>query len=133
MTTPVFINLCVDDLPRTNQFWQTLGFSFKEKFSNEVATCMILNDQAFVMLLTRPFFTQFVLNPISDAHRQTEVLLAISVESRTAVDAFMEKAMAMGAREARDVQDMEHMYSRAFHDLDGHIWEIGWMDPAVYN
>ncbi len=133
MTTPVFINLCVEDLLRTNNFWQTLGFRFKEKFSNEVATCMILNDQAFVMLLTKPFFTQFTRNPVSDAHRQTEVLLAIGLDSREAVDAFLEKAIAMGAREARDRQDMEHMYSRAFHDLDGHIWEVGWMDPTIYN
>jgi len=133
MTTPVFINLCVEDLLRTNNFWQTLGFRFKEKFSNEVATCMILNDQAFVMLLTKPFFTQFTRNPVSDAHRQTEVLLAIGLDSRDAVDAFLEKAIAMGAREARDRQDMEHMYSRAFHDLDGHIWEVGWMDPTIYN
>ncbi|MFM8348167.1 MAG: VOC family protein [Bacteroidota bacterium] len=133
MTTPVFINVCVEDLPHTNHFFQAPGFRFKEKFSNDIATWMILNTQAFVMLLTQPFFSQFVRNPISDAHRQTEVLLAISVESRAAVDAFIEHALSMGANEARDTQDMERMYSRAFHDLDGHIWEVGWMDPAIYN
>jgi predicted lactoylglutathione lyase len=129
MPPSIFINLPIKDLTRTNAFFQQLGFSFNEKFSNEQATCMIINEQAFAMLLQTEFFKGFIKTDISDAFKATEVLLAIDKESKEAVDQFVDQAITLGALEARDSQDLGFMYSRSFHDPDGHIWEVFWMDP----
>lgn len=131
MNTALFVNLPVQDISRTNHFFSTLGFQFNPQFSNEQATCMIINDGAYCMLLEKSFFKSFIHTDISDPFHVTEVLNAISRASRDEVDSFVDKAISLGAKESRDAQDMGFMYSRAFHDLDGHVWEVFWMQQQA--
>ena len=126
----VFINLPVADLGASVAFFTALGFGFDPRFTNENAACLILGDDAFVMLLTRPFFQGFTRKEIADAGRVTEVLLALSAPSRVEVDSLVEKALAAGGRAALDPEDHGFMYGWSFQDLDGHQWEVFWMDPA---
>ena len=129
MARKLFVNLPVRDLKRTVDFYSALGFSFNPKFTDETATCMIIGEDNFAMLLTHEKFSQFTSNPIADAQKVTQVLVALTCDSRADVDAMVEKAKAGGGRETRDAQDHGFMYSRAFADPDGHIWEPFWMDP----
>ncbi|MEY3405299.1 MAG: hypothetical protein RL161_729 [Bacteroidota bacterium] len=126
----IFINLPVKDLTKTNAFYQALGFEFNPNFSGEAATCMQINNQAWVMLLTEAYFKTFIKKEICDATRSTEVLVAIDQNSKAEVDEFLNKVLSIGGTEARDLQDLGFMYSRAFNDPDGHIWEVFWMDPS---
>lgn len=128
MASKVFINLPVKDLAASMDFYGKLEFSFNEQFTNENAACLVVSDTVFVMLLVEDFFQTFIKKEIVDATKMTEVLVALSVEDREAVDVFLEKAFEAGAIEAREVQDQGFMYSRSFEDPDGHIWEIFWMD-----
>lgn len=127
----IFVNLPVKDLDKSNTFFRELGFSFNPQFSGDHATCIPINDKAWVMLLTENYFKTFTPKNISDAHHTTEVLIAISKDSKEEVDQMIEKVLSLGGSEARPVQDLGFMYSRAFNDPDGHIWEVGWMDPAA--
>jgi hypothetical protein len=131
MASKIFLNLSVKDLQKTNAFFTALGFRFNPHFSDDKATCMLVNDEAFVMLLQENYFRGFTPSSkvVANAHQVTEVLIAISQESRADVDAMLQKAIAAGGTEAREAQDHDFMYSRAINDLDGHIWEIFWMDP----
>ena len=131
MSNLIFVNLPVKNLSRTNAFFTALGFAFNPQFSDEKATCMIINDSAFVMLLSEPFFKGFTPKAIADASQTTEVLIALSADSREAVDDMVQKAIAGGGSEARPAEDLGFMYHRAFNDLDGHIWEVTWMNPAA--
>lgn len=126
----IFINLPVRDIHITNTFFSGLGFTFNRQFSSETATCIQINEKAWVMLLSEKYFKNFTKKKISNAFESTEVLIAIDQPSKLSVDEFMGKALALGATEAREVQDLGFMYSRAFNDPDGHIWEVGWMDPS---
>jgi predicted lactoylglutathione lyase len=130
MSRTVYVNLPVADLQRSVEFFTALGFSFNPQFTNENATCMIVSDTIFVMLLVKPFFQTFTNRRIADATESTEVLIALSCESREEVDAVMEKALAAGATLPAETQDHGFMYGRSFADLDGHIWELGWMDVS---
>lgn len=129
MPRKIFVNVAVKDLKRSVEFFSGLGFSFEPKFTDENATCMIINDDAFVMLLVEKFFSGFVKKPISDATAQTEVLLAVSAESRAAVDALVDKALATGGKPAKETMDHGFMYLRTFYDPDGHHWEVAYMEP----
>ncbi len=131
MTTKVFINLPVKDLAASMDFFGRLGFSFNDQFTDENAACLVISDTLFVMLLTEDFFQTFTKKEIVDATKMTEVLTALSVESREAVDVFLDKALEAGAEEAREVQDQGFMYSRSFEDPDGHIWEVFFMDEVA--
>ena len=123
MPRKIFVNLPVKDLDRSVAFFTTLGFRFNPKFTDENATCMIVSDDIFVMLLVQPFFQGFTPKPVSDAHRQTEVLLALSLESRAEVEDFVAKALAAGATVTQPPRDYGFMYQQSFADLDGHQWE----------
>lgn len=131
MTEPrmLFVNLCVRDLERTKAFFAALGFEFNPQFSDEKAACMIVSDQAFVMLLKEEFFKTFTKNAICDTRQSTEGLFALSCQSREEVDELVEKAIAAGGRHAMDPTDHGFMYGWSFYDLDGHHWELVWMDP----
>ena len=135
MHAQLFVNLPIKDLPRSVDFFGRLGYRFNPKFTDENATCMVLGENLFAMLLVEPYFQTFIKGrEVSDAHSATEVLLAVPVESREAVDAMLAKAIAAGASEPRPVQDLGFMYSRAYADLDGHIWEVfhmSQMPPAA--
>jgi predicted lactoylglutathione lyase len=128
MSRMIFVNLPVGDLRASVDFFTRLGFEFNQQFSDERATCMVLNDQACVMLLVRPFFATFTPKDVADAST-TEAILAVSAESRDEVDALVDKALSLGGTAANEPADQGYMYGRSFHDLDGHAWEVMWMDP----
>jgi uncharacterized protein len=126
----IFVNLPVRDLGRSIAFFKALGFSFNPQFTDETATCMVIGEDIYAMLLTHEKFATFTPKAIADATKVTEVLTALSVESRAEVDRLVDAALAAGGSEARAPMDHGFMVDRAFNDLDGHIWEIFWMDPA---
>jgi predicted lactoylglutathione lyase len=127
----IFVNLAVKDLDKAVEFFTKLGFSFDPRFTDETATCMIVSDDAFVMLLREDRFKDFTKKPLADPARQTEAIVALSAESREQVDELADKALAAGATPANDPMDMDFMYGRSFHDPDGHLWELIWMDPSA--
>ena len=127
----IFVNLAVEDLGRSVDFFTELGFTFDQRFTDESATCMVVSDQAFVMLLVKPRFRDFTKKALVDSTRQTEAILAVSADSREDVDDFADRALAAGGSPATDPMDMGFMYSRSFNDPDGHLWEVLWMDPKA--
>jgi uncharacterized protein len=132
-TTPrlLFVNLPVANLPASIAFFTHLGFTFDPRFTDESATCMIVSEQAYFMLLERSRFADFAVKPVADAREVTEALYCVSADDRAAVDAFADAALAAGGTPAKDPMDMGFMYSRSFADLDGHHWEVMWMDPKA--
>ncbi len=127
MARKIFVNLPVKDLDRSVKFFTSLGFTFNPQFTDETATCMIISDDIFAMLLIHEKFRSFSPNPISDATQQTEVLVALSCDSRDEVDDLVRKAVAAGGNTYSDPQDHGFMYAHGFQDLDGHIWELVYM------
>lgn len=131
MTNKVFINLPVKDLERSMNFFKALGYSFNPQFTDDKAACLVINDGSiYAMLLTEPFFQTFTKKEIGDATKTTEVLIAIDVESREAVDEMVKKAVEMGGSTYRDPDDHGWMYGHSFADLDGHQWEIMYADET---
>ena len=128
MSKLIFVNLPVVDLPRAKAFYEAIGATNNPQFTDDTAACMVFSDTIHVMLLTHDKFAQFTPKRIADAHQTSEVLIALSADSREGVDDITERALAAGGREARDRQDYGFMYSRSFEDPDGHIWEPMWMD-----
>lgn len=133
MATKIFVNLPVKDLQKSMDFFGKLGYSFNPQFTDEKAACMVISEDIYAMLLTEPFFQSFTPKPVSDAQKSTEVLIALSADSRAAVDELANKALAAGGKAAREPQDMGFMYNRSFNDPDGHIWEVFWMDSNAVN
>ena len=131
MSRKIFINLPVQDLDRSVAFFTALGFSFNPQFTDANATCMVVSDDIFVMLLVKPFFQGFTGKTIVDASQATEVLVCLSCESRAEVDALVAKALAAGGTAPRPPQDHGFMYAHGFEDLDGHIWELAGMDTSA--
>jgi uncharacterized protein len=131
MASQIFVNLPVKDLQKSIAFFTKLGFTFNPKFTNENGTCMIVGENIFVMLLVEPFFQTFTKKQIVDANQTTEAILAITVESRAAVDTMITTAIAAGGKESRPVEDHGWMYTHAFEDLDGHIWEPFYADESL--
>jgi predicted lactoylglutathione lyase len=127
----IFVNLPVRDLKRSMEFFSKLGFEFNRKFTDEKAACMIINETAYVMLLAAPYFKTFTKNDICDTASHTEGLFAISCNSRADVDDTVTKAIAAGGTHAMKPQDHGFMYGWSFYDLDGHHWEVLWMDPKA--
>ncbi|MEX2015070.1 MAG: VOC family protein [Candidatus Hydrogenedentales bacterium] len=130
MGRQIFVNLPVRNLQRARGFFHELGFSFNEQFSDEKAACMVVADDSYVMLLHEDYFKGFLPNPVSDAKKSTEVLLALSCESRDEVDALTRKAVDLGGNTYNKPQDHGFMYQHGFQDLDGHVWELMSMAPA---
>ncbi len=127
----IFVNLAVEDLARSVDFFTKLGFSFDPRFTDETATCMVVSEEAFVMLLVEDRFKDFTKKELADPTTHTEAILAVSAESREGVDALTDKALAAGGSPANDPLEMGFMYGRSFHDPDGHVWEVFWMDPVA--
>jgi predicted lactoylglutathione lyase len=134
-TTPrkLFVNIPVRDLQRSIEFFEALGFTFNTQFTDATATCMLVGEDAYFMLLTTERFKDFSKRPVGDARKETGALFAISVDSREEVDALVKNAVAAGGSHAADPQDQGFMYAWSFYDLDGHHWEVFWMDPAAIN
>lgn len=131
MPHKIFVNLPVKDLDRSKAFFTALGYRFDENFTDENATCLVITDEIYAMLLTEPFFKGFTKNEIADTATATEAILALSVDDRAAVDQIVDKALAAGGTVANEPNDQGFMYGRSFLDPDGHQWEIFWMDPAA--
>jgi uncharacterized protein len=131
MSRLLFLNLPVADLAASRAFFAALGFDFNEKFCDEGAACMVVSDQAYVMLLQRDRFADFVTKPVADAGKETALTACVSAAGRAEVDSLAAAATAAGAGAAKEPQDYGFMYQRSFHDLDGHLWEIAWMDPVA--
>jgi predicted lactoylglutathione lyase len=133
MSKMIFVNLPVTDLQQSVAFYEAIGGRKEPKFSNEQAAMIVLSDTIHVMLLTHDFYKTFTGKPVADAHKTSQVLLALSAESTGEVDATIEKAgTAGGVTDPGPRQDMgDLMYSRSFEDPDGHHWEVVWMDPTA--
>ncbi|MBA3493462.1 MAG: VOC family protein [Gammaproteobacteria bacterium] len=131
MATQIFVNLPVKNLNRSVEFFTKLGFKFNPEFADETATCMIVGENIFVMLLTEAKFKTFTPKEICDATKSTEVLVCLSLESREEVDEMVHEAVASGGTTYSEPKDYEFMWQHGFQDLDGHIWELIYMDPSV--
>jgi predicted lactoylglutathione lyase len=133
MATQIFVNLPVQDLNRSVDFFTKLGFTFNPQFTDENATCMIIGENIFAMLLVKPFFSSFLKGKkeIADTTATAQVLNALSLESREAVDKMVDGALAAGANEFTESQDHGWMYTRNFEDLDGHVWEFLYADMSA--
>ena len=129
MSIKIFVNLPVKELKRSMVFFTSLGFSFNNQFTDEKGACLVISENVYTMLLTEKFFKTFMTREIADTSKSAEVINALFLDNRADVDAMAEKAFKAGAGKFRDPEDMGFMYSRSFVDLDGHLWEIGWMDP----
>lgn len=124
----LFVNLSVKDLPKTKAFWKSLGFEFNPQFTDDNAGCMVINDQCSVMLLTEAHYKNFTKKPITDTSTSNEGLFALSCTSREEVDELVKKAVDGGGKHAMDRMDHGWMYGWSFYDLDGHHWEVLFMD-----
>lgn len=129
----LFVNIPVNDLQRSIDFFEALGFTFNPQFTDATATCMIVGEDAYFMLLTNDKFREFSRRPIPDTLSETGALFAISVDGREEVDAMVNKAIAAGGASALEPQDHGFMYQSSFYDLDGYHWEVFWMDPNAIN
>jgi predicted lactoylglutathione lyase len=127
----IFVNLAVRDLERSKDFFAKLGFAFNPQFTDDKAACMVVSQEAYVMLLKEPFFRTFTRKEICDTRRHTEGLFAVSCDSRGEVDEMVRKAVANGGHHAMAPIDHGFMYGSSFYDPDGHHWEVLWMDPAA--
>jgi uncharacterized protein len=127
----IFVNLPVKDLERSKAFFGKLGFTFNPQFSDANAACMVISDDIYSMLLTHEYFKTFTPKAVADADKTSEVLVALSFDSKNEVNEIVDTALAAGATATREPQDHGFMFVRAFNDLDGHIWEIFWMDPKA--
>lgn len=130
MATRVFINLPVADLDRSMAFFKNLGFSFNAQFTDEKAACMVVSDSIFVMLLTEAYFKTFTRKQVADAKSTTEVLICLDAASREEVKTTVEKALSLGGQLYAEPQDHGWMYQHSFADLDGHQWELAYMDMS---
>jgi predicted lactoylglutathione lyase len=128
----IFVNLAVKNLDASMKFFRTLGFEFDQQFTNEMGACLVIEQNIHAMLLTEAFFKTFTSRTLCDTKQSIEVLLALSCDSRAEVDAIAEKAVAAGGRLPRPTADHGFMYERAFEDLDGHVWELVYMDMAAW-
>ena len=131
MATSLFLNLPVKELDRSVRFFTTLGFSFNPQFTDETATCMIVSDTIYVMLLTEERFRDFVPNEVSDARKSTEVLIGLTRETRDEVDEMVRQAVASGGSIYNEPKDHGFMYIHGFQDPDGHLWEVFHLDPSA--
>jgi len=130
MHSQIFVNLPVKDLKRAVDFYAKLGYSFNPQFTDENATCMIVGENLFVMLLVEKFFSTFTSKAIADTSRATEVLTCVSCHIRAQVDELVSKARAAGGKVPRQPQDHGFMYGHGYEDLDGHTWELVYMSGA---
>lgn len=130
MHKQIFVNIAINDMQKSQDFFKTLGFTFNPDFTNEQGACMVISDDIYAMLLTRDFFQGFTGKPLVDAKEATEVLICLSCESRAEVDDLVARARAAGGAVPREPQDHGFMYAHGFEDLDGHIWELVHMAPG---
>jgi predicted lactoylglutathione lyase len=130
MSKQIFVNLAVKDLEKSKVFFTALGYSVNPQFTNDDAACIVISDTIYAMLLTEEFFKKFTSKELVDAKKSTEVLICLSAESRAEVDELVRKAVSAGGRIYNEPQDYSFMYGHGFEDLDGHQWELSYMEPS---
>lgn len=132
MANQIFVNFPVKDLNKSIEYFKQLGYTFNPQFTDENATCMLIGENIFAMLLTHKRYSDFTTKTIADAFKTNEVMIALSLNSNAEVDAIMEKGLKAGGNEPRKAEDLGFMYNRALEDLDGHIWEYFYMDLSKF-
>ena len=130
MSRMLFVNIAVSDLPRSMAFFSKLGFEFNRQFTDDKAACMVVNEDAYFMLLSKPFFQTFTKKELHEPSKSNEGLFALSCSSRAEVDELVKRAIEAGGAHALQPQDHGFMYGWSFYDLDQHHWEVLWMDPS---
>ena len=128
MAKKIFVNLPVKDLNRSMEFFKKMGYEFNPQFTDETGACMVISEDIYTMLLTNDKFKQFTPKEIADASTSTEVITCLSCDSKDELNELMEKAISAGASENGEPIDYGFMFQRSYSDLDGHIWELIWMD-----
>ncbi|MCX2681568.1 VOC family protein [Galbibacter sp. EGI 63066] len=128
----IFVNLAVNDLKKSMTFFETLGFTFNKKISDETASCLVLGENLHSMLLTKDKFKEFTKKPLSNAKQQTETLVALQLDNKEEVDNIVKKAVDAGGSIYAEPQDYGFMYQHSFEDLDGHQWEVFFMDESKF-
>lgn len=128
----IFVNLPVKDLKKSMAFFAALGFSHNPQFTNDDAACIVIDENIFAMLLTEPFFKGFINDDIADTGKVHEVLTCLSASSREEVDDLLAKALAAGGQPWKPTMDQGPMYGTSFQDLDGHVWEVMYMDTSGF-
>ena len=131
MNKMIFVNLPVKDLSRSRTFFESLGYHFNPQFSNDQGACLVISDTIFAMLLTEPFFQSFTKKAIANTKTSIEALICLSCESKAEVDELVAKALAAGGSAPNPKQDLGFMYNHGFEDLDGHTWELTYMDMSA--
>ncbi|MGE5518662.1 MAG: VOC family protein [Candidatus Dadabacteria bacterium] len=131
MPTKIFVNLPVKDLERSKEFFSKLGYAFNSQFTDEKAACMIISEDIYIMLLVEPFFKSFTNKEVADSAKSTEAIICLSADSRSQVDELVNRAISAGGNAPREKQDYGTMYGWGFEDIDGHLWEVMYMDPAA--
>lgn len=129
MSHKIFVNLPVKDLEKSKAFFSKMGFTFNQQFTDDTAACMVITEDIYSMLLTHDKFRQFTDREIAGP-KVLEVMTALSADNRDEVNRLVDAAVSVGGKEKRPAQDYGFMFMRSFEDLDGHVWEIFWMDPA---
>ncbi|MFF4751751.1 VOC family protein [Streptomyces sp. NPDC002514] len=127
----IFVNLATDDVEASKRFFTALGYPINPQFSTDDCACVVISDTIVAMLLSKQRYADFTKKEIADSTKTSETLICLSAESRASVDELVDKAIAAGGTAAGETQDQGFMYGRAFDDLDGHTWEVMWMDPAA--
>ncbi|WP_112469756.1 VOC family protein [Streptomyces triticisoli] len=127
----IFVNLATNDVAASKKFFTDLGYTINPQFSTDDCACVVISDTIIAMLLGKQRYADFTKKEIADSTKTSEVLICLSAQSREKVDELVEKAVAAGGTATGETQDHGHMYGRAFDDLDGHTWEVMWMDPAA--
>lgn len=130
MHKQIFVNIPINDMQKSQAFFKSLDFTFNPQFTNDQGACMEVGENIYAMLLVNDFFQTFTGKPVADATKTTEVLIALSCESRAEVDDLVARAVAAGGTAPRQPQDHGFMYAHGFEDLDGHVWELIYMVPG---
>ena len=131
MPQMIFVNIPVTDVARSRKFYEALGYKINEQFSDATAACVVVSDAIYYMILNHEKFASFATKPLADPAKTTSVMVALSQDSRAAVDTITEAALKAGGTEPKPAQDMGFMYNRTFHDPDGNVFEPMWMDPGA--
>ncbi|OCT11501.1 extradiol dioxygenase [Paenibacillus pectinilyticus] len=129
----IFVNVPVKDLKKSMALFTAMGFEFNAQFTDEKAACLVIGEHIFAMLLVEDFFKAYTKKEIADATRSTEAILGLAADSRAQVDELVDKALAAGGTISTDPYDHGFMYGRSFEDIDGHIWEVFYMDASAVN
>lgn len=130
MSTKIFVNVPVKDLEISMAFFTAIGFTINPQFTDETAACVVISEDIYAMILTHAKFKEFTTKEIADAAKTSEVIIALSLDSKEKVNELVNTALRSGATVANEPLDYGFMYTRSFNDPDGHIWEFFWMDPA---